>query len=323
MTSPGVMAMSSPTRKPSGAGVGSSATARKLSSSQLAVPRARFAPASSMVRAMTTGLSHGTFEGENTSSHLARHEVDARGVLWRHAAHFAGCGAPPVFLGEKQLFPKQIGRLVPLRIGKAVIAGLWRKWRVRLLSGLQVPGKACKPRRRNPGPQRQFKLASRCAAEVRDPIRVGGELRVRRNPLGDPRRHRPGKLVECFERRQFHRLWLRRWVLSRRGRAAGAPAVTGRTSWAEGAIASIVVLLDLLEILKVAKRVPRTPAIASSGPARAHHQGSLWCSRRTPVPAPGCAHRRRARSDRLGARRLRPPECPRPSRAAAATWFPH
>jgi hypothetical protein len=69
MTSPGVMAMSSPTRKPSGAGVGSSAKARKPSSSQLAVPRARFAPASSMVRAMTTGLSHGTFEGENTSSH--------------------------------------------------------------------------------------------------------------------------------------------------------------------------------------------------------------------------------------------------------------
>jgi hypothetical protein len=97
------------------------------------------------------------------------------------------------------LFPKQVGRLVPLRIGKAVIAGLWWKWRVGLLSGLQVPGKARKPRRRNPGPQRQFKLASRCAAEVRDPIRVGGKLRVRRNPLGDPRRHRPGKLVERFE----------------------------------------------------------------------------------------------------------------------------
>ena len=74
---------------------------------------------------------------------------------------------------RKACCQKWIGHLLPGRIGKAPVAGVGLK-----RDAVAAGGERGKPRRGQPGLQRQFELPAGRPRQMRKPVEPGGSLRV-------------------------------------------------------------------------------------------------------------------------------------------------
>ena len=140
----------------------------------------------------------GNVRGRPDVEQLAGHEGDAVGVLRRHAADLARRAPPPGFLRQECLLPQHVGKAVPGLVGEAVVGALRLERRL-LVLGEAMGGEARVAGGDVPGLEAELHEPPRGVDEMRGPIEPSAVERMRRDALGQPRRHRAAEAVQGLE----------------------------------------------------------------------------------------------------------------------------
>ena len=129
---------------------------------------------------------------------LARDEGDSGGVFRRHAADFARGARPPGFLREEGLLPQSVRKPFPHIVVEAAVAALrFERW-FRVL-GQAMRGEAREAGADIHGLEPELDEPAGSVGKMRGPVEPGGIERVRRDALGESRRHGAAETVHGLE----------------------------------------------------------------------------------------------------------------------------